>query len=328
MKIKKYSDWLKIAEKDKNIANHLVKPEIIRQSLLPPSPDSHKGDNGRILIVGGSPLFHGAGRLAARSAGEINKAISTIVGFSSRLNDMVYFCSTPENLKIQKNEHDTFIGITRNQLDVYLPKSDVVLAGPGLMRELDIGRPETEGEKSFTQRITKQILSSGKKVVLDAGSLQVISPENLRGKSKVIITPHRNEMKNLFGFNSDDYFFLSQNSDFPQITIIGQRVCSIAQNFGITILLKGPIDIIAKDSNWFFSPGGSPAMSKGGTGDVLAGVCAALYSRINDPLIAAASASYLLKRTGENLEKERFQFFDANDLVENMTKTLIQVFTG
>jgi len=324
--IEGYTLWQTLGHKEKEIWNHLVRPEVFRESLLLPHPDSHKGDNGRVLVVGGSPLFHGAGHLATKSADKINSAITTIIDFSSRTNDMVYFCSTPHNLLIQQAQCDTFIGITRSQFDAYFSKCDAVLVGPGLMREADIGRPDTEGESNFTRMITDRVLSSDKKTVLDAGSLQVISSESLRGKNRVIITPHRVEMKNLFGFDNDHYFFVSQNAEFSQIETVAQRVQAIAEEFKITILLKGPIDIIAGSSGWFFSPGGSPAMTKGGTGDVLAGVCAALYSRINEPLVAAAAASYILKRTGENLQEEKSQFFDAGDLADNITRVLIQIF--
>lgn len=312
-----YNRWEGMASREKDISAHLVTVEIVRRALPELDPDSHKGRNGKILVVGGSPLFHGAGRLAAMAAHE------TLLSVASRVSDMVFFCSTEDNVSFLKDRLETFIGITRDQFNTYLSRTDVILVGPGLMREEDVGRPDTKGEPELTRAVTRATLESGKKAVLDAGSLQVVAAEELRNKAKAIITPHRTEMKNLFGGDEGSYF-VSQKANFEEVAAVGKRVLANAESYGITILLKGPIDIIAGENGWFFSPGGTPAMTKGGTGDVLAGVVSALYTRIDDPLLAAAAGSFVLKRAGEDLEEtpDVREFFNASDLTRQITKTL------
>jgi len=289
-----------------------VTKALVKKAFLKPPSDSHKGQNGKVLIIGGSPLFHGAGRLAAKAAWE------TIISFSSKTNDMVYFCSTKANLDYLKCKQECFIGITRNQLDHYLKSCNAVLVGTGLMREPEENWPETKKEPLITKQLTQKVLESDKKAVLDAGSLQVISPQALKNK-KIIITPHRTEMAKLFSIDKKK-LITSHNSSFKEIEKVAQVVWQMAKKYQITILLKGPIDIIAGQNGWYYCLGGNAAMTKGGTGDVLAGVATAIYSKINDPLLAASAASFITKKAGEESWKKQKWFFNASDLINQITK--------
>lgn len=299
------------------MTEHQIDRKIIKETIKLPDPNSHKGENGRILIIGGSPLFHGASRLSAESAYEV------ILSFASKLADMVYLCSTKENLEIFKNRLETFIGITREQLDNYLPLSDVVLSGPGMMRVEEPGRSETRNEPRITLELTKKVLKSDKRLVLDAGSLQVIKAGDLQNKKHVIITPHRREMSKLFNIDEKD-LITSHKDSYNKIESVAKRVQEKAQALKVTILLKGPIDIVASPSGWFYIRGGNAGMTKGGTGDVLAGVVAALYSRVDDPLLAASIGSFIVKKTAEKLWEKHLFLYDAKDLVEELRDVLVE----
>lgn len=292
---------------------HLIDASFIDIPKL--SPDSHKGENGKItLVVGGSPLFHGAGQLSAMA---VNRIINR---FASITNDMVYLCTTPEIISYYKQNQPTFLSITRDALDEYISQSDVILIGTGMMRSSEKDREDTRNEPGITKEMTLRVLSSGKKVVLDGGSIQVIQPQDLLLNKNVIITPHHKEMANLFGLNIQD-LLISHSSDFEEIQKLAEIVQKKAREYEITILLKGPIDIIANKENWFFSQGGVPGMTKGGTGDVLAGVVAALYSKEESSLMVAAAGSYITKRAGEDLFKKYGNNFDAIDLEEQIGAT-------
>ncbi len=300
------------------MTEHLVTAGIVKEVISSPDQDSHKGQNGRILIVAGSPLFHGAGILSSQAIFE------TITSFASITNDMVYFCSTDENIKYLKARQNNFIGVKRNLLDEYIKEVDVVLSGPGLMREVDAKDEETYEEPGFALYATKKILQSGKKQVLDAGSIQVISKDDLKNKKNIIITPHRREMSKLFSLNLDSLITAHDFLD-NQIEKVGNIVFDIAKDFDITILMKGPIDIIAGPKSWFYVKGGNAGMTKGGTGDVLAGVTAALFTRCDDPLLTAAAASYINKKAGERLEKQNLWFFNSSDLAKEIPKVLKEI---
>lgn len=297
------------------MGNHLIDSFIIKKVLHPLDPNSHKGQNGKILIVGSSPLFHGAGILSAQASFE------TLVALASKTNDMVYFCSTKENLEYLKKRQEVFIGIRREQLDDYLPNVDVVLIGPGLMREMDPKMPDTENEPNETLELTQKVLNSDKKIVMDAGSLQIVSREQLKGKEKVIITPHRKEMARLFDLDLEK-LMISYQSEFSKIEELALLVQQKAKELNITILLKGPIDIIADSDNWAYSKRGNVGMTKGGSGDVLAGIVAAFYTKNNSAFLVACLGSFLNKKVGDMLYKKNYWLYNSSDLVKGINEVL------
>lgn len=292
---------------------HQVTAALVKQAIIEPEIDSHKGQNGTLLVIGGSPLFHGAGRLSATGAQEALHSLNQTVQFGSKYSDYVIFCSTQQNIDYLKSRQDAFIGISRESLPDYLPKADAVVIGTGMMREIEPADANTKDEPEVTKKLTLEIIKSKKKAVLDAGSIQVITSDDLKGKTQLIITPHRTEMAKLFKIESET-LFVKQTASADEIIKVGELVHTFAKAFGFTILLKGPIDIIAGKDNWYFSPGGDPAMTKGGTGDVLAGITGAFYTKLADPLLAAAAGSFITKRAGEQLRKTSGQFFNATDL--------------
>ena len=300
------------------LRKHKITKKLILQAIAPPDPNSHKGQNGRVLIIGGSPLFHGAGRLASKAAWEV------ILSFTSRANDMVYFCSTKKNLDYLKCQQECFIGIIREQVNSYLKICDVVLVGTGLMREPEVNWAETKKEPLITKELTKKVLQSNKKAVLDAGSLQVVSLKDLKGKKKIIITPHQKEMSKLFNI-TPELLTTFHNSSLEKIKKVASIVKKTAEKYQITILLKGPVDIIADQQDWYYSEGGNAGMTKGGTGDVLAGIVTAFYGRSDNPLLAAATASFICKKTGEDLWKKKKWLYNATDLSRQLNKTIIKI---
>src|SRR3989344_3878539 len=139
-----------------------LNPEILKQLYIPP-PNSHKGQNGKVLIIGGSHLFHSSAFWALETA--------------SKIVDMVYFSSTPMNNEIVKKLKTKFangIIVPREKLEDYIEEADSVLIGPGL--------PRPDGEElgdDSTKILTEKLLIKlpNKKWVIDGGSLQVIEPE-------------------------------------------------------------------------------------------------------------------------------------------------------
>src|SRR5438874_114047 len=97
-------------------------PQILKQ-LYKPSPSSHKGDSGKLLVIGGSHLFHAASLWSLTTA--------------SRIVDMVFYASVPENNQLvleAKKEFRNGIVVPRNDIERYLQEADCVLIGPGMMR--------------------------------------------------------------------------------------------------------------------------------------------------------------------------------------------------
>lgn len=257
--------------------------KYIKQLNLP-KKDSHKGQNGKLLLIGGSQLFHAASKWS--------------LDVASKIVDMVFYSSVLENNElIQKVKSDFWNGIViqREDLEEYFQEADCILIGPGMQRNQD------------TQELVNLLLEKypNKKFVVDAGALQMVNP-NLLNKN-CIITPHQMEMDRLL----DSAKRQSINLDEKQITTI----------------LKGKIDKLS----WFEAgkkmeleiEGGNEGMTKGGTGDVLAGIVAAFYCT-NDASIAAVVGSYINKKAGDELYKSVGPFFNSSDLVDQVPKTLWQ----
>lgn len=258
------------------------------KGLYVASPDSHKGQNGKLMIIGSSELFHAATLWALKVA--------------SRIVDMVFYSSIPTNNQIvleAKKEFRDGIIVPREKIDDYIQEADCILLGPGLPREE--GQEEADDDtKELTERLLAKYLA--KRWVIDGGSLQVIRPKII--PSNAIITPHRGEFRKLFNHEATS-----------------ENVSAMAKKYNIIILTKGPEDIVCSPSECLRVAGGNVGMTKGGTGDVLSGLVAALHCK-NDPMLAALAGSFINKKAGDLLYKKVGPYFNASDLVDEIPKAM------
>lgn len=279
-------------------------------SLKLPAPQSHKGQNGKLLIIGGSELFHAASKWS--------------LDVASKFVDMVFYASVPSNNELvhaAKGEFWNGIVVPRTEIENYLEEADAVLIGPGMDRNspqnTDFDTPPTPTEwNENTHKIVNYLLKKypHKKWVVDAGALQMVDSRLLT--SSVIITPHHQELQRLVAH----YERLTSESNLSEAEVVKKLL-----ELGSTILLKGPVDFIYRGDEVVEVTGGNPGMTKGGTGDVLAGLVAALYTK-NDAMTAAVVGSYVNKRAGESLAEQLGPFFNASDLVEAVPKVLWEAY--
>lgn len=252
-----------------NIIDRNAGIKIIR-GLFRPEAGSHKGQNGKVMVIGGSHLFHGASLWALEVA--------------SRIVDMVFYSSVPENNEMAKAEFKNGIVVPRESIDEYINEADSILIGPGMER--------TDETKELTENLFKKY--PDKKWVVDAGALQM-TDVNLIPKN-AILTPHHQEFQILFGVVGNE-----------------KNAFEMAKKFNLTILLKGQEDVVCSKEICVKVGGGNAGMTKGGTGDVLAGLVAAFYAK-NRSFDSAVGASFLNKLAGDRLfEKQNFMF-NASDL--------------
>ena len=269
--------------------------DYLKKIYIPP-PDSHKGENGKVLIIAGSKLFHAAAIWPAEIA--------------SKIADMVFFSSVDENNALVKGKFRNGIVVPREKLSDYIDEADAILIGPGLPRP--DGRLEGDPD---TKELTESLFARypDKKWVVDGGSLQVIDPSVL--PKGAIVTPHRKEFSKLFNFKFEILNFKSNSND--QILKVKNIVSEKAREYGITILLKGPTDIVSNGEQTEKISGGNAGMTKGGTGDVLAGLVTSLYAK-NDAFTSAVVGSYINKKAGESLFKKQGLYFNATDLLNEI----------
>ena len=266
-------------------------PNDLKKLYISPH-DSHKGENGKLMIIAGSVLFHAASLWPLTVA--------------SRILDMVFYSSVEANNEIVEKDKDKFrngIVVPRSKIEDYIDEADCVLIGPGLPREEGVEKGD-EDTKILTESLFNKF--PRKKWVVDGGSLQVILPETL--PQGAIITPHKKEFQKLFSLE-------------PTF----ENAKEMARKYRITVLLKGEEDFVADSEQSIVVRGGNAGMTKGGTGDVLAGLTASLHCK-NEAFLSATCASYINKKAGESLYKRMGLYYNASDLAEeipNIMKNLL-----
>lgn len=266
-------------------------------------PSSHKGQNGKVMVIGGSDLFHAASAWAL-------EVVASMV-------DMVFYSSVPVNndLILEAKKHFwSGVVVPRGEIENYCDEAEVILIGPGMTRndELEFQlltpqyqRPSAAEWNSDTYKVTNFLLSRypQKKWVIDAGALQMVDPRLL--SERCIITPHQEEFERL-----------RRNSISVGIT---DPIRSVT-------LLKGEEDKVQSGAREETISGGNAGMTKGGTGDVLAGLLAGLLTRTDDLFAAAVVASSVNKQAGDRLYRTYGPFFSTHQLIQEIPKTLKDTF--
>lgn len=255
------------------------------KKLYRPQQDSHKGQNGKLLVIGGSDLFHAASLWALETA--------------SRIVDMVFYASTPVNEEIVRKQKDRFhdgIVVPKGELNEYLEEADCVLIGPGMER----------GKKTKTMVNSLVKKYPNKKWVVDGGALQMMDKKLLT--KTMIITPHTKEFKRLF----------SHSAKAPRDKGVVQQM---AKKYGCVIVLKGNEDVVCDKSSCLINQTGNEGMTKGGTGDVLAGLVAGLYC-MNEAMLAASAGVYINGLAGDRLHAMVGSYFNATDLMREIPKVM------
>jgi len=253
-----------------------------------PKSNSHKGQNGKLLVIGGSELFH--------------SSIFWAADVASKIVDMVHFASPAnENNQLvrQKIKAGFWSGIVVDwsEIEYYIEEDDVVLIGPGMDRS------------DTTAQITNSLVQkyAKKKWVIDGGALQMIDPQLFTATH--IITPHHKELEIVL-----EKFHREESN----------AALSALLQTGVTLLAKGEIDKVMQQQTQIQIAGGNAGLTKGGTGDVLAGLVAGLYCS-NSPLVSVVVASITNKKAGEALWQKVGPYYSAGDLVQQVPQTLWQL---
>jgi NAD(P)H-hydrate epimerase len=242
---------------------------------------THKGDGGEVLVIGGGP-YQGAPYLAGLGA---LRAGADIVRIASPVfepvPDLIY-----ERLDGER------IGMDHTgRLIALAERADVVVCGNGLGTE--------------SHAVVESIAPHCKKAVFDADALRLPLPV---ARGETIYTPHAGEFARLTG------------TTLPDDTAGRARAARTAGFHG-TVLLKGHTDIIADGTRLRFNRTGDPAMTVGGTGDVLAGVAGALLCHL-PAFEAACIAAYVNGRAGSAAVAERGGGILASDIVDKIPSVL------
>jgi NAD(P)H-hydrate epimerase len=251
-------------------------------TLLPKQRgDAHKGAGGEVLVIGGGP-YQGAPYLAGLGALRAGADIVRIASpIFEPIPDLIY---EPIGAKIIGTEHT-------ERLITLAQKADVVVCGNGL--------------GSDSHAVIGALAPYCKKAVFDADALRLPLPV---ARQETIYTPHAGEFARITG--------TSLNND-P----IARAHAARGAKLPGTVLLKGQVDVITDGDRVRFNRTGCPAMTVGGTGDVLAGVAGALLCHL-PAFESACIAAYVNGRAGMVVEKERGSGMVASDLVDRIPSEL------
>jgi NAD(P)H-hydrate epimerase len=156
-----------------------------------------------------------------------------------------------------------------------------------------------------------------KNYVLDADALKLVKGNlNLIKNKNVILTPHEGELKIMTGIELSAYDEIEERSN---------EILKLAQDIGVTILVKGPYDYISDGKNLKINRTGCPEMSIGGTGDVLAGLCTCFLATENNAFKSACSAAFFNGILGEYCKAKIGNRFTAFDMTNNINKAIQSV---
>lgn len=273
--------------------------------------DSKKGDNGKILVVGGSKDYIGAVALAGLAA--LRSGADWVTVAAPEKVALAINCLSADLVTV-KLKGDYFSARHAKEIINLSKKHDAVLIGNGI------------GQKEATRKFLKKIIKKINNLkVIDADGIKALSSFDLENS---IITPHIKELE-IFMKNSN-----IKNSMIKKIINeknTQNKTLSIKNNFqkfldkNNIILLKGPVDAIISKDGILLTKGGNPGMAKAGTGDVLAGLCAGFLGQSKDLLQSAVNASYFNKKIGDILLKKKKGFtYLASDMVWEIGRVLKQ----
>jgi hydroxyethylthiazole kinase-like uncharacterized protein yjeF len=264
-------------------------------SLLPRrKPDAHKGDAGRVLVIGGGP-YTGAPAFTGMAA--------------MRSGVDLVFVATPEPAALPVAVHSPSLIVHTLEGDVLTEghvqgllsmtkDADAVAIGPGLG-----SAPET------LRAVQRFVPKCVKPMVIDADAITACGtkPQILRNR-QVVITPHASEFKRLTG--------RALGTDDPAKR--GEKVKEAAARLRANILLKGPVDVISDGGTVKLNKTGNNALAVGGTGDVLTGLVAGMIAQGAKPFHAARIGAFAMGLAGDLAFEEKSYGLVATDVVDKI----------
>lgn len=249
--------------------------ELVSKVLLPRHPNTHKGDYGRVLIIGGAPGMTGAAILAGKAALRTGAGLAQ-VALPQSLNLAVESAALEVmSFPLPETEAGTIAPEALSVLAPRLQWADVIALGCGISRH------------ERTQTFVRQMVDSvDKPLVIDADGLIALAGhgELVRKRNALtVLTPHPGEMAAL----------LETTIDAVQRDRVGTALRA-AEKFKAIVVLKGARTITASpDGTLFVNPTGNAGMATGGSGDVLTGMVASLLAQLLARFLSANFASDL-----------------------------------
>ncbi len=268
-----------------------------------------KGDNGRVLVVGGSKEYIGAVALAGLAA--LRSGADWVTVAAPEKVAWAVNCLSADLVTV-KLKGDYFSLKHATEILDLAKKHDVVAIGNGI------------GLRKETQSFLKSIIEKLKKpLVVDADAIKALSSDDLENS---IITPHIKELETFLSNSKIKDSIIKKIINEKNINKKSLLIKNNIKNFfdkDNVLLLKGPVAVAISKDKIFLNKNVNPGMTKAGTGDVLAGLCAGFLAQGNDLMQSAVNATYYCGLVEGILEKKKKGFtYLASDMAEEIKRVL------
>ncbi len=296
-----------------NIRRFVTTHELVAQALPPRHPNSHKGNYGRVLIVGGALGMTGAALLAGKAAlrsgaGLVQVALPKSLNLAAEAAALEVM-----SFPLPETDAGTIAPEALSALTPRLDWADVIAVGCGISRH--------ERTQTFVRQLVAQV---DKPTVIDAdGLMALVGHTDLLRKRQAltVLTPHPGEMAAL----------LKTTTEAVQRDRVGIALHA-AETFHAIVVLKGARTIVAApDGALFVNLTGNAGMATGGTGDVLTGMVASLLAQTLcrslavTPTEAVAAAVFLHGLAGDIASWEKGETaLVAGDLLEHLPRAILE----
>ncbi len=275
-------------------------PGDVLMVMKPRLPEAHKGDFGRLLVVGGSETFSGAPTLTALAA---LRAGVDLVYIAAPEETAYAISSISPDLITLKLEGDHLSMRNMPIIRSYMSRATAVVIGPGL------------GLHKETRETVSEIIRAAERrklpILLDADGLKAFASFERRLETAAVLTPHLGE-----------YILLAGEKPSDNFEERAEHIKRTAESLNAIILLKSHVDVISDGFRIKFNFTGNPGMTVGGTGDVLSGVVAALLAQGADPFEAAVAGAFINGAAGDFVKAERGYHMVATDLIDWIPKVM------
>lgn len=281
----------------KNVQHQTGPGEVLYYNF--PTPETKKGARGRVLVVGGGP-YTGAPYLSAKAALRSGVDLAYVLAPKAASDTIASYSPNVIVRTLDTRTGSDRIGQGHvAQVLEAASKMDVVILGPGMGDD-----PESIAAAALI------ISHLQRPMVIDADALKAVK-KGTRLPAQCILTPHRGEFANLMSA-------MGLKPAGEDLDGQAQDVKALAKTIGATVVRKGPVDLISDGERIKFNETGNPAMAVGGTGDVLAGLCAGLLANIKDPFKAACLAAFLNGYFGDKAYAKKGCSLIATDLLDEI----------
>ena len=275
-------------------------PGDVQLAIKKRPAEAHKGDFGRLLVVGGSETFSGAPTLVALAA--LRAGVDLVyIAAPHRIAHAI--SSMSPNLITVKMEGDYLSTRNISIIRRYLETSTAIVMGPGLGLHKDT--------RDAVKEIVKAVEERKAPLLLDADGLKAFAESKRKVDFPLILTPHAGEYKLLTGREPP-----------KDLNERAEDVRKTAEELDAVVLLKGHTDVISDGTRVKLNFTGNPGMTVGGTGDILSGIVGAFLAWGTDPFEAAVAGVFINGAAGDFVREEKGYHMVPTDLLEWIPKVM------